>query len=118
MSEDHDKDCNASVDKSDDDQCHRTIADSEEVIEAQGQSTSDATSANASEEAQISATCSREISTCILNEKNESPEKETEKTRTLVWTRDGSKFAISWNLPDGTTTPEDYVALCYAGELV
>lgn len=114
MSEEHDKDCAECVSQSDDDQCQSTSAELDKVTVLQDNSVPD-TSANTSEEAQISAISCREVVKSELNENNDISEEKIDKCRTLVWTREGSKFTICWNLPDDTTTPKDFVALCYAG---
>lgn len=35
---------------------------------------------------------------------------------TLSWTIEGSRFKVSWSLPEGTTSTADYVALYCTGE--
>lgn len=37
------------------------------------------------------------------------------ETGKLEWELDGLKCRIKWNLPEGSTSPKDYIALCYAG---
>ena len=36
---------------------------------------------------------------------------------TLSWTAEGNEFKISWSLPEGAATANDYIALCCTGKI-
>lgn len=104
MSE-HDVDCGKS-----DEQCEEDCAEKVET--------------DVEERAKVSEkiddkTCATSEKETLNNEeeKEESCVDETiDQKPTISWEHEGEKFKVSWNLPEGTATSNDYVTLCYAGE--
>lgn len=65
--------------------------------------------------ANTSATNDKESLSSVVDEKQHVYEGKCMKGK-LTWTREDSGLRVSWVLIEGTATPKDYVALCYAGK--
>ncbi|XP_039747349.1 uncharacterized protein LOC120624727 isoform X2 [Pararge aegeria] len=115
MSEEHDVDC-AGSERTEDKDCNETGED--EVGNKNEKDNEDNTgdkdkveeiaSANV-----VSATNDKESLSSEIDEKQDLYGGKGSKG-TLTWTREESSLRVSWNLYEGTATPKDYVALCYA----
>ncbi|CAH2232363.1 jg19166 [Pararge aegeria aegeria] len=119
MSEEHDVDC-AGSERTEDKDCNETGED--EVGNKNEKDNEDNTgdkdkveeiaSANV-----VSATNDKESLSSEIDEKQDLYGGKGSKG-TLTWTREESSLRVSWNLYEGTATPKDYVALCYADSIV
>ncbi|KPJ05030.1 hypothetical protein RR46_04146 [Papilio xuthus] len=112
MSEEHDKDCTNSDEQSNEKQCNTSenVEKLTEVID----STEEPKSGNISED----QTSAIETSQSDLNENEDLCHKYVEAAKAISWTVEGSEFKISWKLPEGSTTGEDYIGLCYKAKFV
>lgn len=97
MSEEHDKDCINSDGQTNEEQCD-TSGNIDKVTDPATEQ-----SANINETSQSE-----------FNE-NEDLCEDVEETE-ISWTVEGSEFKISWKLPEGSTSEEDYIGLCYKGQ--
>ncbi|XP_063378393.1 E3 ubiquitin-protein ligase HECW2 isoform X1 [Cydia fagiglandana] len=50
----------------------------------------------------------------VSKDETATEDKVSEQRGTLEWELDGFKCKVKWKFPEGTTTPKDYIALCYA----
>lgn len=65
--------------------------------------------------ANTSATNDKESLSSVVDEKQHVYGGKDTKGK-LTWTKEDSGLRVSWELIEGTATPKDYVALCYAGK--
>ncbi|CAG5051198.1 unnamed protein product [Parnassius apollo] len=115
MSEDHDKDGADSDIQFNASQCKKSSAESERATETVQEECVETKSANTPTDVQTSPISSKENIKCNLNDNKDSSGRNVKHKGTLSWTLEGSEFKLSWKLPDGSTSTEDYIALCYAG---
>ncbi|XP_013145957.1 PREDICTED: uncharacterized protein LOC106109100 [Papilio polytes] len=99
MSEEHDKDCINSDGQTNEEQCD-TSGNIDKVTDPATE-----------QSANINETSAIETSQSEFNE-NEDLCEDVEETA-ISWTVEGSEFKISWKLPEGSTSEEDYIGLCY-----
>ncbi|XP_075969938.1 hecw ubiquitin protein ligase isoform X2 [Anticarsia gemmatalis] len=96
MSDGHDVDCSVKDQPT----------DIEEPLENGGSEVAEEPSANASKDEETSAIDKETLS----KEVDEKGDVYGAKA-TINWTLEGQEFKVSWSLPEGTATPDDYVAL-------
>lgn len=127
MTEEHDENCVKSVEttENDDDESNREkpVQNGEQHV-----TLNDETSANTSKDSvidseikefkeetvevkKVEVILKREISSEEAKQKNK-----TEVTPRLSWTQIGNEFKVTWSLPEGVATTQDYIALCCSGK--
>lgn len=106
MSDDHDLDCSVKDDE-------QTDGNDDQVVENGGSDVVEVeeTSANASKDE--TSAIDKETLSSEVDEKGDLYGAKATINWTLV---EGREFKVSWNLPEGTATPEDYVALYCTGK--
>lgn len=112
MSEDHDADCAESVRNSDEnpnEDSAQTVNVTETVETSVGEP-----SANARDPAE-SAIHDKESINSEIDEKESVYGANDSVNDRLKWTVEGTQFTVTWSLPEGSATGEDYIALCLAG---
>ncbi|CAH0701575.1 unnamed protein product [Spodoptera exigua] len=124
MSEEHDLDFPMNDEKHDEENEEKVAGDEDAVVdteptnenagECQITVDTEKPSANTSKEDSAIDAIDKETLSSEVDEKKDlygANEKST-----LRWTAEGNEFKIAWNLPPGTATNDDYIALCCTGK--
>lgn len=124
MSEEHDVDFPTNDEKHDEENKEKVAEDEEAVVDnepttehaedCQMTVDTDKPSANTSKEDSAIDVINKETLSSEVDEKKDLYG--ANERATLTWTAEGNEFKIAWNLPSGTATSDDYIALCCTGK--
>lgn len=123
MSEEHDVECPMEDEKQTDESEEKVVENDEVGDKTVDENAEDCRttvnteepSANTSKDDSAIDVIDKETLSSEVDEKKDVYGANERTSPSLTWTAEGNEFKISWNLPEGTATEFDYIALCCIG---
>ncbi|XP_047021067.1 uncharacterized protein LOC124631018 isoform X2 [Helicoverpa zea] len=120
MSEEHDVECPMEDEKQTDESEEKVVENDEVGDKTVDENAEDCRttvnteepSANTSKDDSAIDVIDKETLSSEVDEKKDVYGANERTSPSLTWTAEGNEFKISWNLPEGTATEFDYIALC------